>query len=75
MWIPRPIYEALPILYVLIGTVMIALLVYLAEASLQAFLYAGVAVACLIAGAVVHKKRTSVRRGASSESAAEQAGS
>jgi len=62
MWIPRPIYEALPGLYVAIGATMIVLLVYLAEASLPAILYGGVAAACLVAGAVVHRKRVSVRQ-------------
>ena len=62
MWIPRPIYEALPALYVAIGVAMIALLVYLAEASLEAILYGGVAVLCLAAGPIVHRKRVSARR-------------
>jgi len=62
MWIPRPVYEALPALYVAIGAAMILLLVYLAEASLQAILYGGIAVACLAAGPVVHRKRASARR-------------
>lgn len=62
MRIPRPIYEALPGLYILIGVTMILLLVYLAEASLPAILYGAVAVACLVAGAVVHRKRVSARQ-------------
>lgn len=62
MWIPRPIYEALPALYVAIGVAMIVFLVYLAEASLQAILYGGIAVACLAAGPVVHRKRVLARR-------------
>jgi len=62
MWIPRTVYEALPAAYVAIGVAMILLLVYLAEASLQAVLYGVVAVACLVAGPVVHRKRVSARR-------------
>ena len=62
MWIPRPIYEALPTLYVAIGAAMIFLLLYLAEASLQAIVYGGIAVACLAAGPVVHRMRASVRQ-------------
>ena len=62
MRIPRPVYEALPTLYVAIGAAMILLLVYLAEASLQAILYGGIAVACLAAGPIVHRTRTSARQ-------------
>lgn len=62
MWIPRPIYEALPVLYAGIGVTMIALLVYLAESSLPAILYGAVAVACLVAGAAVHRARVVVRQ-------------
>lgn len=64
MWIPRPVYEALPAIYVAIGVAMIVLLVYLAEASLQAILYGGIAVACLAAGPIVHRTRVSARRNA-----------
>ena len=62
MWVPRPIYEALPGVYVAIGVAMIVLLVYMAEASLQAIFYGGVAVACLVAGGMVHRKRISARQ-------------
>lgn len=62
MWIPRPFYEALPTIYVATGVAMIVLLVYLAEASLQAILYGGIAVACLAAGPIVHQTRVSARR-------------
>ena len=64
MWIPRPVYEALPALYVATGAAMILLLVYLAEVSLQAILYGGIAVACLVAGPVVHRTRASARQNA-----------
>lgn len=62
MWIPRPLYEALPALYIAIGAAMILLLVYLAEASLQAILYGGIAVACLAAGPIVRRTRASARQ-------------
>jgi len=62
MWIPRPVYEVVPALYVAVGIAMIVLLVYLAEASLQATLYGGIAVACLVAGPVVHRIRASARQ-------------
>lgn len=65
MWIPRPIYEALPALYIVIGVAMISLLVYLADASLQAILYGAIAGACLAAGPAVHRMRASVRQNGS----------
>jgi hypothetical protein len=41
---------------------MILLLIYLAEASLQAILFGVIAFACLAAGPVVHRTRVSARQ-------------
>jgi hypothetical protein len=61
MWIPTPIYEALPYLYILGGVLFIAGTLYIGLAATGATLYIGCGLVSIVYGAYVLSKRHAYR--------------
>ena len=69
MWLPKPIYEALPTVYMVIGVVFLGGAAYLGASHDAAAVYGGVGVICLLSGIFVRTRRHESRTGKSSTSA------
>lgn len=63
MWLPKPIYEALPTIYMVIGVLFLAGSVYLGFGHEAAPAYAGIGVVCLLSGVFVRARRHEARDG------------
>lgn len=62
MWIPTPVYEALPYLYVLGGVLFISGTMYIGFGAPGALLYVGCGLLSSIYGAVILAKRHAYRK-------------
>jgi hypothetical protein len=62
MWIPTPIYEALPYLYVLAGVLFFSGTVYIGMTAPGAMLYLGTGVFSTVYGAILFAKRHAHRQ-------------
>lgn len=71
MHLPKPIYEALPYIYVLVGTMFIAGASYISHWYTGAPVYTFFGVFCLIAGLAVWARRYTFRRAARKRSDSE----
>ncbi len=63
MWLPKPIYEALPTIYMVIGVLFMAGSAYLGLDHEAAPAYAGIGVVCLLSGVFVRARRHESRDG------------
>ena len=62
MWLPGPIYESLPYLYVAGGVLFISGTLYVGVASNSAALYIAVGLMSIIYGTFIFKKRQDARQ-------------
>ena len=62
MWLPAPLYEALPYLYVLGGVMFIAGTMYIGTSAPGASLYIGCGLISIVYGAYIFKLRSDARR-------------
>lgn len=63
MWIPAPIYEALPYLYVLAGVLFFSGTIYIGFTAPGVILYLGAGAFSIAYGAVIFAKRHADRQG------------
>lgn len=61
MWLPTPIYEALPTVYVVVGALLLGGVFYMGFSGLMSFVYAGLGAVCIIAGAALYQGRKKAR--------------
>ena len=73
MWLPKPIYEGLPAIYVIVGVVFLCGATYLGFVHAAAPAYAGVGVVCILSGLLVWRLRSQARSGRSRKVAVEDA--
>lgn len=73
MWIPTPIYEALPYLYVLGGVLFISGTLYIGITATGAPLYIACGLISIVYGAVIFAKRQAHRNRSAKAGPAEQA--
>ena len=61
MWLPKPIYEALPVIYMAIGAIFLAGAVYLGFSHPAAVAYAGIGIVCILTGIFIRELRQEAR--------------
>lgn len=64
MWIPTPVYEALPYLYVIGGVLFISGTLYIGLSAPGASLYIACGLVSIVYGAVIFSKRQAYRNNA-----------
>jgi hypothetical protein len=62
MWLPDPLYEALPYLYLVIGTLFLGGAVYLGIGAAGTPYYFALGILCVVGGVVIYMRRISVRQ-------------
>ena len=67
MWLPKPLYDALPAIYVLVGVLFVAGAIYLGFVHDAAPVYAGVGAVCVLSGLLVRRLRERSRKGESAQ--------
>jgi len=73
MWIPTPIYEALPYCYVIGGVLFITGTLYIGLAAPGASLYIACGLVSIVYGAYIFAKRHAYRNGSAKSGPAESA--
>ena len=73
MWIPTPIYEALPYLYIIGGVLFISGTLYIGLTAPGAALYIACGLISIVYGAVIFAKRQAYRQNSASAGSAEPA--
>ena len=73
MWLPKPIYEGLPAIYIVAGVLFLFGATYLGFAHATAPLYAGIGAVCILSGLLVWRLRSQSRDGRSPTAAADDA--
>jgi len=73
MWIPTPIYEALPYLYIIGGVLFISGTLYIGLTAPGAALYIACGLISIVYGAVIFAKRHAYRQNSTSAGSAEPA--
>jgi len=68
MWLPQPVYEALPTAYVIIGALLLAGAFYVGLNGPTTLLYAGLGMVSILCGVTVHALRKQSRQSRSDES-------
>jgi hypothetical protein len=63
MWLPEPIYEALPYLYLSIGTTFLGGAIYIGIGHMATPYYFGLGILSILAGIVIHLRRATARKG------------
>ena len=63
MWLPTPIYEALPYAYVVAGITLIGGATYIGLGSGESSLYLGTGAICVLSGVLVYVRRNIARSG------------
>lgn len=58
MWLPKPLYDALPAIYVLVGLLFLCGAIYLGLVHEASPAYAGVGMVCILSGLLVRRLRT-----------------
>ena len=61
MWLPTPLYESLPYLYIGVGILFIAGATYIGLGDGESTLYLGTGAVSVLAGAFVYMRRASAR--------------
>jgi hypothetical protein len=62
MWLPEPVYESLPYVYLAIGTAFMGGAIYLGIGHAPAAYYVGLGIFSLLAGVVIHLRRSTARK-------------
>ena len=62
MWLPKPIYEALPVTYMAIGAIFLLGAGYLGFSHPASVAYGGIGVLCILTGIFVRELRRKARR-------------
>jgi len=73
MWLPKPIYEALPALYALVGVLFILGAAYLGPVHFASPAYAAIGVVAVLSGIFVGFMRSQARRAKTTPKADQQA--
>jgi hypothetical protein len=68
MWLPLPIYEALPTAYVVIGTLLLGGVSYIGFYGPMSFVYAGLGVVSVLSGITIRRRRSQARQSRTDES-------
>ncbi len=61
MWLPRPIYESLPTIYMVIGLLFLAGAIYLGLVHEASIAYAGIGIVCFLSGLFIRERRREAR--------------
>lgn len=61
MWLPSPIYEALPTAYVVVGVLLLGGVSYVGFDGSRSLLYAGLGVVCILTGIMLGRRRKQTR--------------
>lgn len=72
MWLPKPLYDALPAIYVIVGVLFLGGAVYLGFVNEAALAYAGIGTVCVLNGLLVRRCRERSRRSETSKPPGEQ---
>lgn len=62
MWLPEPVYESLPYLYLAIGTAFIGGAIYIGIEHMATPYYFGLGILSILAGIVIHLRRATSRK-------------
>ena len=63
MWLPKPLYEALPAIYVIVGVLFLCGATYLSFVHEAAPAYAAIGTVCILSGLLVRRLRAQSRHG------------
>ena len=63
MWLPEPVYESLPYLYMAVGAAFIGGAIYIGIGHVATPYYLGVGIFSILAGIVIHLRRATARKG------------
>ena len=72
MWLPKPLYEALPAIYVVVGVLFLCGAAYLSFVHEAAAAYAGIGTVCILGGLLVRRLRMQPRDKPSSKPLADE---
>ena len=61
MWLPTPVYESLPYVYVLVGLLFISGATYIGLETGESSLYLGTGAISVLSGVLVYVRRTAAR--------------
>ena len=67
MWLPKPLYDALPAIYVFVGVLFLCGAIYLGSVHEASPAYAGVGTVCILSGLLVRRLRAQSRDNRSSK--------
>jgi hypothetical protein len=62
MWLPEPIYEALPYVYLAMGAAFLAGAIYIGIGHSPTAYYFALGIVSILAGVVIHLRRATARR-------------
>lgn len=62
MWLPEPIYESLPYLYVVCGALILSAAIYIGIGTAGAPYYLLIGVLSILGGVVIYLRRTTARK-------------
>jgi hypothetical protein len=62
MWLPEPIYESLPYVYLLIGALFLSGAIYLGVGAAGVPYYIATGILSIVGGVVIYMRRISFRR-------------
>ena len=68
MWLPSPIYEALPTAYVVIGTLLLGGVFYVGFHGPMTLVYAGLGVVSVLSGITIRQRRSQARQSRTDQS-------
>ena len=68
IWLPAPIYEALPAAHVVIGTLLLGGVSYVGFHGPMSFVYAGLGIVSVLSGITIRRRRSQVRQSRADES-------
>jgi len=68
MWLPAPLYEALPTAYVIVGALLLGGAFYVGFDGSMSIAYAGLGAICILAGIIVRQRRSKIRQSRIDES-------
>ena len=68
MWLPKPIYEALPTAYVVIGTLLLGGVFYVGFHGPMTFVYTGLGVVSVLSGITIRQRRSQARQSRTDQS-------
>lgn len=62
MWLPEPLYESLPYMYLAIGTAFVGGAIYIGIGHEATAYYLGLGILSILAGIVIHLRRATARK-------------